>query len=277
MFPNWHRPSLMLLEQSICEAAQGIAGKFAKDSQSSKEAAEWLQAARELRFPELTEKPTKVPFPIGSWAGLTSLVALLYTYPIDVPEEQRANVWDEFSNTAFQSSRPDKDYHKKPHSPFNWNLPPIEQPHNRVHLIVGGLGHMCDNDTAGFDPIFYLHHCNVDRLLAFWEHVYPDYSAGTQGYLDIDSLTRNPFNQVSGTYMETATQQVDTNTPLMPFRKSDYTYWTSKDTQSLLFYDPQSQDGAKNKYYTYPPIEDVEILTDPTKQLSMEERNRQRA
>lgn len=26
---------------------------------------------------------------------------------------------------------------------------------------------------SGFDPIFYLHHCNIDRILAFWEHVYP--------------------------------------------------------------------------------------------------------
>lgn len=25
-----------------------------------------------------------------------------------------------------------------------------------------------------FDPIFFLHHCNVDRLYAFWAFVYPD-------------------------------------------------------------------------------------------------------
>jgi hypothetical protein len=28
---------------------------------------------------------------------------------------------------------------------------------------------------VGFDPIFFLHHCNVDRLYAFWEYLYPNY------------------------------------------------------------------------------------------------------
>ena len=27
----------------------------------------------------------------------------------------------------------------------------------------------------GFDPIFYLHHCNIDRILAFWEYTYHKY------------------------------------------------------------------------------------------------------
>jgi tyrosinase len=31
---------------------------------------------------------------------------------------------------------------------------------------------------TGFDPIFFLHHCQVDRLLSFWETIYPDYWMG---------------------------------------------------------------------------------------------------
>ena len=30
-------------------------------------------------------------------------------------------------------------------------------------------------DAQGFDPLFYIHHCSIDRILAFWEAVYPDY------------------------------------------------------------------------------------------------------
>ncbi|KIK55774.1 hypothetical protein GYMLUDRAFT_140416, partial [Collybiopsis luxurians FD-317 M1] len=33
----------------------------------------------------------------------------------------------------------------------------VEHSHNSVHLLLGGLGHMSNNDYAGFDPIFYLH------------------------------------------------------------------------------------------------------------------------
>jgi hypothetical protein len=39
-------------------------------------------------------------------------------------------------------------------------------PHNSVHIGVGGL--MNDPTTAALDPIFWLHHCNIDRLWASW-------------------------------------------------------------------------------------------------------------
>jgi tyrosinase len=39
-------------------------------------------------------------------------------------------------------------------------------PHNRVHNQVGGS--MGDVPTAPADPIFWLHHCNVDRLWSAW-------------------------------------------------------------------------------------------------------------
>jgi tyrosinase len=39
-------------------------------------------------------------------------------------------------------------------------------PHNFVHNDIGGL--MSSTATAGRDPIFWLHHCNIDRLWAIW-------------------------------------------------------------------------------------------------------------
>ncbi len=53
------------------------------------------------------------------------------------------------------------------------------QPHDWVHGLVGGHkpnnvnspGLMSDPDTAGLDPIFWLHHGNIDRLWEVWrEH-----------------------------------------------------------------------------------------------------------
>ncbi len=42
-------------------------------------------------------------------------------------------------------------------------------PHNAVHVIVGGpSGYMYDPALAGLDPIFWLHHCNIDRLWSAW-------------------------------------------------------------------------------------------------------------
>ena len=46
----------------------------------------------------------------------------------------------------------------------------LEQPpHDSVHVVVGGNGGlMIDPATAAQDPIFWLHHCNVDRLWELW-------------------------------------------------------------------------------------------------------------
>ncbi len=41
-----------------------------------------------------------------------------------------------------------------------------QQPHNVIHCVVGGL--MCDPDTAAQDPVFFLHHVNIDRLWKRW-------------------------------------------------------------------------------------------------------------
>ncbi|MGD0866969.1 MAG: tyrosinase family protein [Rhizomicrobium sp.] len=50
----------------------------------------------------------------------------------------------------------------------------IEQrPHNDIHLAVGGVvgtanGAMADVRTAAFDPVFWVHHANIDRMWAEW-------------------------------------------------------------------------------------------------------------
>lgn len=41
-------------------------------------------------------------------------------------------------------------------------------PHGTVHDSVGGGGWMSDIRKAAKDPIFWLHHCNIDRIWAQW-------------------------------------------------------------------------------------------------------------
>jgi len=44
------------------------------------------------------------------------------------------------------------------------------QLHNRVHIWVGGdMG----PGTSPNDPVFFLHHCNIDRLWAMWQYAHP--------------------------------------------------------------------------------------------------------
>jgi tyrosinase len=51
-------------------------------------------------------------------------------------------------------------------------------PHDNVHSDIGGW--MDSYETAALDPIFWIHHCNIDRLWAVW-------SAG-QGHTDPTDL-----------------------------------------------------------------------------------------
>jgi Common central domain of tyrosinase len=50
------------------------------------------------------------------------------------------------------------------------SLPSFNQMHNGIHGWIGGtFGQMSDPAYSPFDPIFYLHHCNIDRLWAMWQ------------------------------------------------------------------------------------------------------------
>jgi hypothetical protein len=64
-------------------------------------------------------------------------------------------------------------------SPPFGNTGQLEQtPHNDVHVAIGGL--MGDPATAGLDPIFWLHHANIDRLWNEWARD-PNHTPPSQG------------------------------------------------------------------------------------------------
>lgn len=61
------------------------------------------------------------------------------------------------------------------HSQMGVNGQLENSPHGSVHVLVGGtppanpgVGYLTRFDTAGLDPLFWLHHCNIDRLWAAW-------------------------------------------------------------------------------------------------------------
>ncbi|MDV3352018.1 tyrosinase family protein [Leptothoe sp. LEGE 181152] len=112
---------------------------------------------------------------------------------------------------------------------------PLEDPHNDVHLAVGGFdliiegkedqdgiltganGDMGENNTAALDPIFFFHHCNVDRMFWVWQkkqqqqqklEVIAQYS----GTSSTDSQGPTPGFAPNSS--------LDLNSPLHPFTKT---------------------------------------------------------
>ncbi len=75
----------------------------------------------------------------------------------------------------------------------------LEQtPHNDVHVAVGGL--MGDPDTAAQDPIFWLHHANIDRLWWLWQEQKHDnpsdarWTGRSFGFMDAGSVPASLTN-----------------------------------------------------------------------------------
>jgi len=191
------------------------------------------------------------PIPLQPVSWLRAKVAGLFTYDLTLKDASYGpNMWGYFSNTNAQSANVEP--------PMPVMPPSIEESHNMVHLDTGGNGSMSVNEYAGFDPIFFLHHCNVDRLYAFWEYLYPNYwiESGWQS----QSGDIVPFVTSQGTFYQDSNGSVDHATPLHPFRTKASDYWTSDNTRSLLNTNPT------NKYYTYPAIKDaatgVEVKVD---------------
>jgi tyrosinase len=91
-------------------------------------------------------------------------------------------------------------------------------PHNQIHDDIGGL--MGDPDTAALDPIFWLHHANIDRLWEVWTHRDPSFRDPT----DPDWLASLSFefHDASGTVLTfTPAQVVDPSQLLHGYQYGD--------------------------------------------------------
>jgi len=100
----------------------------------------------------------------------------------------------------------------------------LESLHDTVHTLAGGGGfgqpntqggHMSFIPYSGFDPIFWLHHTNVDRIFAIWQALYPD-------------TWVTPQAATLASYTTSKGEIQDSTTALTPFFASaDGIFWTS--------------------------------------------------
>lgn len=316
VFPTWHRPYVMLLEQSIGNVAEQLAHDI--EANNPDENGVWIKAAKELRFPYwdwagkdvpenglppvLYEEKVEIvaargkkqtvnnPLSFFSYVGgvpsdfsdekddttgqvayfskwqrtyryaystpdpedshidllqkafkagakdLRRRVALLFTFNDD---EDSAIAWDDFSNHTAESKR-EMDF---------VNRGSLEGVHDTVHLLLGGNGQMSYPDYAGFDPIFFLHHSNVDRLLALWEWCYTEYWMGSGYEHDGEQY---PWTQARGTFAQVYNEQLLPDGPLQPFRTGQGDYWTSSQARFL-------HEQSYPKYYSLSEFEGIKV------------------
>ena len=114
----------------------------------------------------------------------------------------------------------------------------LEGIHNTIHTTSGGGpsssvaagGHMYYLATAAFDPVFWLHHANVDRLFAMWQTLHPNAYGATQ------VAPHSTWTIAQGSSQ-------NKNSPLTPFtRDASGNFWTTASVQNW----------ANTFHYTYP-------------------------
>lgn len=95
----------------------------------------------------------------------------------------------------------------------------IESLHDTVHLTTGGnFGHMAIIAYSAFDPVFFLHHANLDRLFAMWQLVY------NSSYVE-------PMAAILPTRTISTGDIQDVHTDLTPFYFNETSFWNSDQVQ----------------------------------------------
>ncbi|KAK8056801.1 hypothetical protein PG993_002028 [Apiospora rasikravindrae] len=118
----------------------------------------------------------------------------------------------------------------------NHSYDSIESLHDTIHLATGGdSGHMAIIAYSAFDPIFFLHHANVDRIFAMWQILH------NESWVE-------PMAAVEPTRTISYGDSQNSSTNLTPFFAHNGQFWTSdmvRDHQ--VFNYTYSEVAAKNR------------------------------
>lgn len=150
-----------------------------------------------------------------------------------------------FSNTTSQNEWIEQET-KRPVDDGNRHyVVSLESPHNAIHLAIGGFfqtgiynadpirganGDMGDNETASFDPIFFLHHCFIDYVFWKWQ-VKQNFTE--RGSLEFIKDFKGTFSQEAAQPFIPPYTNLHEETPLRPFTKSDGKFYTTLDVTNI--------------------------------------------
>lgn len=243
IFLSWHRPYMLALEQILFEIGNNIANTFTGTDKTKYVAAaqllrfpywDWAAADTQSHLPSIVKQSTVV---VTAPTGQKTINNPLYSYNFKSGENSvfsspyntlsrtirgasRSLVDNESTadlnmQSGFQTRRSQIYNTLMVTSSFNDFQSNLEGVHNDIHVEIGdNNGHMSYLTFSAFDPIFWLHHQNIDRLYAIWQAANP--GLGIQPGPGVPTFARpNP-------------SQDNVKTPLYPFTNSSGATWTSE-------------------------------------------------
>lgn len=280
LFSSWHRPFLALFEQILVGHARTIAQTYTgADRERYVAAANTLRIPYWdwARDPSLPQSVAAAQITINTPTGRRTIRNPLYSYVF----QNWPFTYDNFGGTIAQyrqtmrcpstansqatsrqdvvnsNLRRDSTYLKdsvyltftrtqsftimSSDSQGGYNF---ESPHNTVHNDIGcgnPTGHMTNLGWSAFDPIFMLHHANVDRLIAMWQATHPN-----------NQMFGGSFRTNSAMFGTARGTGYNQHSPLKPFYQANrQKLWTSDGVKSTRTFG-----------YTYPELQDWTMSTD---------------
>ncbi|KIJ48608.1 hypothetical protein M422DRAFT_247459 [Sphaerobolus stellatus SS14] len=216
LFPTWHRSYVVLFEQEVQRHALRIASTYTHDQLTWEQAAAslrqpywgWDEIATVVPPAQIISSPTVRI--IGPNSPLKVTVAnpfLAYRYPPGANSvfSPPHNGWPKttrypFANgksepiafrSALQMAGPQLVLNtQRLYSLTTWtefrtgsgSTSGLESIHGTVHVRAGGPnGNMSLVSVASFDPIFYLHHAQIDRVIELWYRIHRTWTADRTG------------------------------------------------------------------------------------------------
>ncbi|CAP66750.1 uncharacterized protein PODANS_4_7510 [Podospora anserina S mat+] len=274
LFQTWHRPYVALFEQILVARAVDIASRYPPDLLP-----EYMAAAESLRQPywdwamnpALPVAATRLNMTVQAPEGRRVIPNPLYTYKF-----QRLKVEEGFGDSALthypQTIRCSRsggvlndanesneglllaardltgsvyDVFTRVNTYDGMSSSSFENAHNLIHLRAGcNNGTMADINWSAFEPLFMLHHCNVDRLVAMWQTIYYNNSMFTSSALS------------GGQFGTPANTVITADSPLKPFFRAPSAATTNGNSTLLEFHTSNTVANVSVFGYTYPELPD---------------------
>ncbi|KAF8418718.1 hypothetical protein EV426DRAFT_678991 [Tirmania nivea] len=262
LFATWHRPYTLLLEQALQARAVAIAAKFTGSSAAAYRTAadqlrlpywDWSDPVTRSDIPAIMMQATiSVTKPSSNGTPVSSTIPNpLFQYNFQSAATLKQYFSGNYANWMYTTRHPrsssdptpvnadantimrngfttrrQQTYQLFSMTSFNSMASQLEGIHNQIHTNIGGtnpLGHMSVTNVASFDPIFWLHHGNVDRMVALYQAIYPD-----------NRLQPSPGRATFGRIVPGIDgPNDDLFTNLYPFRLPSGAWWKSNEIKSV--------------------------------------------
>ncbi|KAF3931636.1 Tyrosinase [Dactylellina cionopaga] len=260
LFATWHRPYMLAFEQSLYNTGKDIASKFTGASKTKYAAAakllrwpywDWADdknGQSHLPPVAMKDKVTVMQPDKSGKAVSAEIDNPFYAYRFKKDASENAFLKAPFVNLPQTNRRPKtangasddakadttmmSSYATRRKQAYNMLMiedgfnefsNALENIHNDVHSQVGGNGIMSYISYAAFDPIFWLHHNNIDRMLAIWQAANPGV------YLTPDWAVAT-YQRIVANEDE---DEDNLDTELYPWKHPDGKYWTSQDVKDV--------------------------------------------